>query len=353
MKATPLAAFAVAVSAALCALAPAPASAQGRDNVYAVAGVHVDATAANGAEAQAAGFATAQRQALDRLTRRLAVSPRPLPETVDQTMVERLVMSVDVEEQRRSATRFIGRLTVRFNPELARAFLQSQGYTLVENRSAPILLAPLAASDVAEETAALWRQVWVNGGFQNELVPLHVASADLQGAPNWQTAAPYAQASAAASVIYATLRVQGGNAIADVVEVDASGARSRGALTARIAGDDEASLRAALISLTQAVAQPVQDDWKARANTASTQRGRIAASAIYGDQRQWETIKDALEGAASTLISEIRIEAVGREGALVSFSFTGNESQLAAELARRGVRLEQTSMGPTLRVARQ
>ena len=38
-----------ALVAAFCALAPAPASAQTRDNVFAVSGVQVDETAANAA----------------------------------------------------------------------------------------------------------------------------------------------------------------------------------------------------------------------------------------------------------------------------------------------------------------
>ena len=54
---------------------------------------------------------------------------------------------------------------------------------------------------------------------------------------------------------------------------------------------------------------------------------------------------------ASTLISQIRIEAVAREGALVSFSYVGNRDQLAAELNRRGVLLQDSPNGPVLRVA--
>ncbi len=72
---------------------------------------------------------------------------------------------------------------------------------------------------------------------------------------------------------------------------------------------------------------------------------------MYSSQAQWEQIKNALEGAAQTLISEIRIEAVGRDGALVSFSFVGDRAQLASELQRRGVSLADTAQGPTLRVA--
>ena len=94
----------------------------------------------------------------------------------------------------------------------------------------------------------------------------------------------------------------------------------------------------------------IQSEWKASISAGAGQRARLSASALYRDQRQWESIKQALEGAAQTLISEIRIEAVGREGALVSFSFVGDRTQLAAELNRRGVRLDDTAMGPVLRV---
>jgi hypothetical protein len=77
MKATPLAAFAALFLAALCAFAPGAASAQGRDNVYAVAACYVDETAANAAAAQQAGFAAAQRLGFERLVRRIT-SPADL-----------------------------------------------------------------------------------------------------------------------------------------------------------------------------------------------------------------------------------------------------------------------------------
>ncbi|MGH6950271.1 MAG: hypothetical protein ACREH4_05335, partial [Vitreimonas sp.] len=110
MNATPLAAFAVAVVAALCAFAPGPASAQSRDTVYTVAGIRVDETAANAPAAQQGGFTSAQRIGLQRLINRLVPSSElaartmPATDTLDPMMIERLVQSVDVEEERRSAT---------------------------------------------------------------------------------------------------------------------------------------------------------------------------------------------------------------------------------------------------------
>lgn len=356
MRATPLAAITAFAFAALCAFAPGPASGQGRDNVYVVSGVSVDETAANAAEAQAAGFAAAQRGAFERLVRRVTnpaeLSARGGVPALEPAAVERLVLSVDVEEQRRSATRYIGRLTVRFNSDAVRSLLQSQNLTVLETRTAPVLIVPTVADGTEPETLALWREVWAQGGFGDELVPLAVAPDALQGAPSWQAAGPYAQAAAAASAVYAMLRLSGGGATASLVEVDASGSRSRGQVTAPINGGDATALRAALNSLAYQTSTPIQDGWKARIPTGGGERGRISASALYSDQAQWERIKDALEGAAATLISQIRIEAVGRQGALVSFSFVGDRNQLAAELTRRGVQLEDTAQGPVLRVAR-
>lgn len=352
MKATPLAAFAAFAFAALCAFAPGAASAQVRDNVYAVGGVQVDETAANAAAAQQAGFAAAQRQGFERLVRRLTIPDelaRTNVATPDAATLDRLVLSVDVEEERRSSTRYIGRLTVRFDPSAVRTLLRGYNLAVVDTRTSPVLVAAVASADVAPETAALWRQVWAQGGYGDELAPLAIAPEALQGAPAWDVAAPFAQSSAAASALYATLRVQGQSVSATLVEVDSNARRERGEVTARVNGADAPALRAALASLADQANMRIQNDWKSRIAIGGGQRARISASALYANQAQWERIKQGLEGAAQTLISEIRIEAVGREGALVSFSFVGDPNALAAELQRRGVRLEQSSSGPVLR----
>jgi hypothetical protein len=135
-----------------------------------------------------------------------------------------------------------------------------------------------------------------------------------------------------------------------MTEVSGDAARPRGDFAARVNGSDASALRAALASLTEQANARIQGEWKARMAAGAGQRGRVSASAIYTDLRQWTQIKQALEAAAQTLISEIRIEAVGREGALVSFSFVGDRNQLIVELNRRGVSLQDSPQGPILRI---
>jgi hypothetical protein len=354
MKFTPVAAV-FAVFAALCAFIVAPASAQGRDNAYAVAGVYVDQTAPNAVAARQAAFEQAEQRGFDRLVKRLttpaqlAASPVSTP---DQATLDRMTISTDIEEEHLSSTHYVGRLTVRFDPAQVRAVLAAQNLRVIDTRTAPTLAVPLAGEGVSADAQAAWREVWSNGGFQEELAPLAVAPASLQGTPDWRNAAPFAQAAAAASALYATLRVQGSTASAALVEVSAAGSQDRGAVNAQIAGGDAASLRAALASLAQQASDIVQNDYKMRASVTGTpQTARVSASALYSDERQWQTIKDALGAASATLISQIRIEAVGRDGALVSFQFVGDRGQLVAELAHRGVLLQDSEMGPVLRVA--
>ena len=227
---------------------------------------------------------------------------------------------------------------------------------MIDTRTAPTLVVPLVADGTSPDASAAWRDVWTNGGFQEELAPLAIAPDALQGAPNWQTAAPFAQSGAAGAALYATLRVQGATATAALVQVSPAGNQDRGTVSAAISGGDPASMRAALAALAQQASDVVQNDYKARAGATTTgvaQTARVSASALYADEHQWQTIKDALGAASATLISQIRIEAVNREGALVSFQFVGDRAQLVAELARRGVSLQDSAMGPVLRVTPQ
>jgi hypothetical protein len=387
MKATLKAAFApiLVAFAAFCALTPSSASAQsggapsqtapqtttqttaqmgapaasGRGDIFTVVAIPVDVTAASAPAAQAQGFAAAAQIGFQRVSQRLTLPsdrqrialPQPDPNTL-----QNLAVSTDVVSERRSSTHYVAQLSVHFNPELVRTVLHQAGFAnLTEQRAAPVLLAPQGGSGLAPETLAAWRQAWSDGGFANELTPLAIAPANATGS-DWASIYPFAQALAANSAVQAILNVQANTASATVRSLNAQGAREYGTASVQIASNDPAALRAALNALALQVNNAVQDDWKAHQGVASTaqqpvQSSRISASALYANEHEWEEIKGALQGAASTLISQIRIEAVAREGALVSFSYIGDRSQLAAELNRRGVALSDSPQGPVLRVA--
>ncbi len=354
MMLKPLAGLAAFVLAGFCAFMPGPASSQPRD-IYAVSGVQVNETAANAAAAQQAGFATAQRVGFERLVRRLTapadLAARSVP-VVDAPTMERLVISVDVEEERRSATRYIGRLSVRFDPSGMRTLLRSHGLTVLDSRTAPGLVVAQAGLDTPPETLALWRQVWSQGWLWRRACTACAGPGDAaRRAVLGQRRACRAR------------RRRGLCALRDAARAGLGGERERsgsgrrcaprprrGLGPNRCAGCGSDASRVGFVGRTNQRPHPERLE-SCKSPLAAGQRARLSASALYASEPQWERIKQALEGAAQTQISEIRIEAVGREGALVSFSFTGDRAALAAELGRRGVRLEDSAQGPVLRVS--
>ncbi|MGE0046989.1 MAG: hypothetical protein AB7T08_14625, partial [Hyphomonadaceae bacterium] len=262
----------------------------------------------------------------------------------------RLVQSIDVEEERRSGSRYTARLGVRFNANNVRNLLRQSGFSVADQRGSPMLIVPLW-TNVTQEAADAWRAAWEQGGCDDELVPLLAAPRTLTGAPSWPNASPHAQAAGAARAIYLDLRVSGQNATATAVEVAANGVRrDRGSATARI-GSGDGALATAMDSIADQISTRIQNEWRASLAANTGQRARVSASALYSNQAEWQRIKAGLERAASTVISEIRIEAVARQGALVSFSYVGARDNLAAELRRHGVVVEETEAGPVLRAA--
>jgi hypothetical protein len=328
-----------AVAAAFCAFLLAPASAAGRNDIFSVAGVRADASAANAQLARAAAVASAQRAAFERLVRRVTtdadIARLGLPKPDDMT-VDRMVSGIDIASERRSGTRYIADLAVNFDSLAVRDFLRRSGFALVETRSAPVLIVaqmPNAAPGLSEG----WRQAFEQGGFSQELVPIAVAPAGVQGAPDWGQAQGAAGAAGATTAIYATARAADNLLIADLVEIGPNGApMSRGQVSVPVAAGEQ-TFGPSFQRLASAVANRLQSDWKQSLSAGAGQRTRITVVARYATPAQWAQIKRALSAAATTIVSDIRIDGVAKEGAVVSFSYVGAPDQLAAEFGRSGV----------------
>lgn len=338
--------------AAFCAFLVAPASAAGRNDVFAVAGVRADATAANAQAARTAAIASAQRTAFDRLVRRVTLeqdlirlgAPKP-----DDMTIDRLVSGIDIADERRSGTRYLANLAVNFDPVLVRDFLRTAGFTTVETRSSPVLVAP-QMNAAAPGMADLWRAAFEQGGYSQELVPIATAPATLVGAPDWTQAQPAAAAAGAATALYANARVAGGTVVADLIEVGPNGLnRNRGQVSVPVT-IGESGMAPALQKLADAAVARIQADWKASLATGAGARTKVAAVASFASQADWLKIRRALGAAAATIVSDIRIDGVAQEGALLSFSYVGGPEQLAAELGRNGVDVSMDGASIVLRV---
>jgi len=349
----PFAAWAVVMMAALCALFAQPARAQAPEAVFVAGSVAVDVTAANSAQAQEQAIAQAERVGFERVARRLTLASdraRLGEPRAEGVALQRMILSVNVEEERRSSTRYIARLAVRTNPDAVRAFLTAAGYQVIETRTAPLLVIA-GAQGVNQQQAAVWREVWETSGYAGDLVPIAVAPASAPSSPEWSRVDGIARAASANAALFANLTISGNTARATLTEVSGNAPnRSRGVVEARI-GQGDAGLRAALISLAQQANDLVQEEWKQSVVAGAGEPTRITVSALYGSRTEWERIKAGLRGS-ERLISAISIDAVAQDGALLSFSYVGELPQLTDELRRNGVTLGSGASGMELRAGR-
>jgi hypothetical protein len=338
---------------AFCAVLAPPARAQAPDTVFVAGSVSVDVTAGSAAAAQQQAIDQAERLGFQRVARRLTLASERASIGEPQATgiaLQRMVLRVDVEEERNSNTRYIARLAVRTNPDVLRSYLRSAGYTVVETRTAPLLVVPGAAG-VSEQAATVWREVWEQSGYSGDLVPIAVAPATAPTSPEWGRIDDIARAASAGAALFANLTVSGQTARVTLVETGPNVAnRSRGVLEARI-GSGDAGLRTALASLAQQANDLVQEEWKASVVAGAGEATRITVSAIYSNRAEWDRIKGGLRGA-ERLISAISIDAVAREGAVLSFSYVGGLEQLTDELRRNGLTLSNGPFGVELRAGR-
>ena len=321
-----------------------------------MANVSVDETAASALEARNAAFARAPLLAWGQLVERLA-QPEEFARigvpAITPAILERLAISQDILEERRGGTRYLARLTINFNPSLVRQVLAEAGYTaLYEQRAAPILVVPvLVGASAALE--APWRTAWSQQGFERELQPW-IAAFDSPGATaaDWPTVETSAGQVGAATALYVLTQAVGAQLVADLVEVGPEGLRQeRGRVSAQV-GPGEQGFPNAFRELASKVNIQVQREWKTRLRSGAAEpAARIEVQTIYASLAQWLQLKKAMEASARSLISDVRIEAVSAQGAMVSLGYVGTTEQLKQDLARFGGMLEQTPRGAELRLA--
>ena len=88
----------------------------------------------------------------------------------------------------------------------------------------------------------------------------------------------------------------------------------------------------------------MEDTWKRQAINIDTSRRTLTnANILYTSLPEWNRLRGAL--AQSPLVSEFEIRAISRDGAMVSFAYSGDQAQLERDLRQRGIVAERLFAG--------
>lgn len=306
-------------------------------DVYTIRGIAVDETAPTVIEAREKAMASARVSAARALINKITLaSDRAaaggLP--VDSGMASRFAAAVDVEEEAQGAGRYRGKLAVVLNPTVVRAHLDSLKVPYLDAQAPLALMVPVSTSGQQAGWVAAF-----NERNKGALVPFVTASGAYSAYSTWTDLSAEANPVNARRGIIAELQGRDGAWRAVVSTVTATGNEAVGATPPM------PTLEAA----AEAVSKMLDESWKEASIVRDGSRTDVSATVRFTSLAEWNTLRGAL--ARSPLVSDFRTKAVAREGAIVTFSYAGDENRLRNDLVQRGVTISREDGDLTLRSA--
>lgn len=355
-----LAALASAIAVMLLVSPPAAAqaSAQGpapgpvRSSVFDVDNVPVDATAANASDARAAALAQGETAAYGLLLRRLTLESDwgRLP-GADKALLDRIITGFEVNDERRSATRYIARLSYSFSPREIRSLLRGAGIPFSETRAKPIAVLPVLRMPSGEvllwEPQNVWAAAWRDKPLAQALVPFIVPLGDLDDvaktrgfsveAPTWASVAALAQKVGADKVLapYLAMRRVGQGVQGDVRLISVSAA---GASESRVVVQG-ANQAAAMDNAIAEISSGQIGSWKRSTVVSDATVAGLTAFASYSSFQEWLAVRRGIEAVPS--VRNVRVVGLAADGARISISYIGSPDQLRVALAQADLVLDQ------------
>ena len=300
---------AIAMASAAIALAADP---------FTVRGVPVDASAPSATEAQTQAIGQGQLAAARRLVERLTLeSERAAKGVPDLTpeVVGPLIRGLTIDNERRSATRYLGDVSIAFNPSAVQQLLRSSGLTMVSSQAQPRVV--MARSPLPESVRTQLRA----GRYAHALTPLVLPPDGSVFVQNPLDAELAVQISGGQTALV----IDGGPGAYTATEYVMGGS-----------GAQEMN-RYSFSSLDRLVAQ-LERDFKQTAAVPSDSQSSQTVSVLYSSLGEWQQLQRAINTSAQ--VRDARLDAVSKDGALMTLTY-GSLDRLAAEMRQKGVRVEQ------------
>lgn len=356
----------LAVSLILLAML-AGASAQSVGNLYEVAKISVDTTAADAVAARSIGMAEAQARAVKTVLQRLVpTSAQGLLPQLSNEEVEGLVNGVSIRKEQNSTTRYIATLDVSVSPQGIQQLLLPLGIPYSEQRAPSISILPVLMEGGKVKNDEGWRQAWEVLDLANSVTPATIlrARSELSADTVKAVLAEDAQAleSMRADYGYAPLvlavgEASGGKFVTRLAGTDGAGPINYGQ-SERIGGDANAAAREAA-AFAFAI---IENRWKLAqsgeqqpATEARYEEGpaegpgaaplpaevprNVVALVEFQGLKDWQQIRGRLMNVAG--LQALEVNSLSARGASVTFDFAGSLGGLQQALGQSGFLLEE------------
>ena len=327
------------------------------EDVFTVSGVVVDVTAEAAANARTTALAAGQREALDRLLRRITLRRDHAHHPVtDDTDVTAMVQDISVEEEKVSSVRYLANLTIRFKKDAVRQLLDDAGIPHTETRSKPLLVLPVyeaAGAFFLWDAPNPWRQAWSDLPVNpDSLVPLVLPRGDLADVAAIGAGQALAGDTERLRAIARRYRVEDTLVVHAAMVVDLAnnvprlhiglqrfGPSGESTLVEGIVGDARDQVDALLAAGVRQVHERLEERWKQDTLLRFDVERRLSARVPLTKLADWLAVRGRLR--ATAIIREVELAAISRADARVVLHYLGGEEQLVLSLAQRDLDLRQ------------
>jgi hypothetical protein len=342
----------------------APQARRAPAEAFAIVGVAVEKIGATAAAARAEAMAEGQRQAFQRLMRRLipAGGAERVP-TPPAARLSDLVRDIEVEDEKVSPGRYSAKITVRFKPEPIRTMLRADNIAFADALSRPVLVVPVfetGGRSVLWDDPNPWREAWNARLPRDGLVPFVVPAgelADLSSLNAEQAKAlddgrikALAARNGTADSIVASARTSGDGSSELQINVSRIGDAGPGmTIVERLKANPGETMTALLGRAVESAAGQIEERWKQDNAVRSGREETLEAVVPLGALKDWVDVRARLGRVAAVRRSELR--ALSRREARVVLQYVGEESQLVLALAQNELKLEGRAPNRVLRLA--
>lgn len=332
-----------------------PVRAQASD-FYSVADIAVDAVAETAIEARGIALASGQREALDRLIRRLTSRAHHsrIP-GLEDAEIAALVRGIEIEGEKTSPNRYLADLTVSFKKDRVRALLRESGIPFGETPSKPLLVLPVYEAAGARslwDDPNPWRAAWRARAERDSAAPLIAPVgdlADIAAIGARQALAGDETALAAIARRYGVTDVLVAHAVlrhdlaADAprlsVTLHRHGSESGSVSAGTFGGASRTTVGALLERAADEAASRMEDDWKRLMLLRFEDERVLAVSAPLSGLADWTEVRSRLSLAPE--VGGVEILEINREAARIALRHFGSTRQLAVALAQRDLDLAE------------
>jgi hypothetical protein len=334
-------------------------SASADQNVYVAAGIPVDITG-DIATLRDKAMIQAQRAGLQKVLASIA-SPDALKDVAlpSDDVITSWVQDFEIEEEKTSASRYIGRFTFRFMADPIRQFLAENNVAYAETVSKAVLVLPVYTSETGDTElwgpTNPWLAAWAARPSQPGLVPIQAPVGDL---PDTNTiTATQALAGDAARIQALSDRYAAGEVIVAEAAMQAPTADGKRTLTLSVVSygsdqphsvkdqvtGDAANVDQLLKDGVERVAALVQNSWKQENLVDPSQKATVSVHVPFTTLGQWVEIKRHL--AQVNLVKSVNLTNLSRTGADLQLTYLGDEVQFARALSQADLLITSSGEG--------